>query len=199
MARKPLTMANVKPIRIAGGKSVRMGSMAYGGVVQLQLDQKAVARAQARLEKFRDQPLHVRMDKAVKAAGELLAKPMQAAAPRKTGKLRKSVTARTAANRDRAVVGRGFQRSTGMDRVGLVGPRAAHRHLIVKGHRIVTPGGRDTGRRTPPNPFVDAVARRHQANALRLMREYTVKAGLNEGLGNAVLFGRASRTRRSRA
>lgn len=194
--RKPLTLATVKPLRIAGGMSVRMGGLAYGGVIQLQLDQKAVARAQARLEKFRDQPLHVRMDKATKAAAELLVKPIQAAAPKRTGKLRQSVSARTVSNRDKAVIGRGFQRSTGMDRVGLVGPRAPHRHLIVQGHRIVTRGGRDTGRRTTPNPFVDAVARRHQAEAIRLMRQHIVTAGLTEGLGTAALHGRPI-TRRS--
>lgn len=193
MARRPLTMATVKPIRIAGGKSVRMGSLAYGGVVQLQLDQKAIARAQARLEKFRDQPLHIRMDKATKAAGELLVKPIQAAAPKRTGRLRRSVSSRTVSNRDKAVVGKGFQRSTGMDRVALVGPRSPVRHLIIRGHRIVTPGGRDTGRRTMPNPFVDAVARRHQANALRLMRDHIVKAGLTEGLGSAIVYGRTPR------
>lgn len=190
MARKPLTMATVKPIRIAGGKSVRMGSLAYGGVMQLQLDPKAVARAQARLEKFRDKPLHVRMDKATKAAGELLVKPMQAAAPKRTGKLRKSIASRTATNRDKAVIGRGFQRATGGDRVALIGPRAAHRHLIIRGHRIVTRGGRDTGRRTQPNPFVDAVAHRHHANAIKTMRDHIVTTGLNEGVGNAIVFGR---------
>lgn len=197
MARrpKPLTLANAKPLRIEGGKRIRMGALAYGGVIQLQLDQKAVARAQARLEKFRDAPLHVRMDKAAKAAGELLVKPIQAAAPRRTGKLRRSVSSRTVANRDKAVVGRGFQRATGMDRVALVGPRSPVRHLVIQGHRIVTRSGRDTGQRTQPNPFVDNVARRHQAQALALMRRYIVTAGLTEGVGNAVLFGRPA-TRR---
>lgn len=190
MARKPLTMATVKPIRIAGGRSVRSGSLAYGGVMQLQLDAKAVARAQARLEKFRDKPLHVRMDRATKAAGELLLKPMQAAAPRRTGKLRKSVSSRTVANRDRPVFAKSTMRAIGADRVALVGPRAAHRHLIIRGHRIVTPGGRDTGRRTQPNPFVDDVSRRHGSTAVRLMREHIVTAGLSEGVGNAIVFGK---------
>lgn len=193
MARRPLTMATAKPIRIAGGKSVRMGSLAYGGVVQLQLDQKAVARAQARLEKFRGQPLNVRMDKATRAAAELLVKPMQAAAPKRTGKLRRSVSVRSVSNRDKAIVGRGLQKVTGGDRVALVGPRSPVRHLVIRGHRIVTRSGRDTGRRTQPNPFVDAVARRHYANAIRLMRQHIVTAGLTGGLGDALVYGKRPR------
>lgn len=198
MARRPLTLATVKPIRLigGGGMSARLGNNALGGVIQLQLDQKAIARAQARLENFRDKPLHVRMDKATKAAAELLVAPMRAAAPKRTGRLRASVKARTGPNHDRAVIGAGFQRATGGDRVGLVGPKSPIRHLIIRGHRIVTPGGRDTGRRTSPNPFVDNVAARHQARALQLMREYIVTAGLNQGVGTAVLYGRGARRTR---
>lgn len=200
MARRPLTMANVKPIRIAGGKSGRMGAYASGGVIQLQLDQKAVGRALARLENFRDEPLHIRMDKATKAAGALLVAPMQAAAPRKTGRLRKSIASRTVRNRDKAVFAKGTTMALGADRVALVGPRASpwapHRHLVIQGHRIVTRGGRDTGRRTAPNPFVYATAHRHYARAIALMRDHIVKAGLNQGVGTAILYGRATRRKR---
>jgi len=37
----------------------------------------------------------------------------------------------------------------------IAGPNAPYRHLVIRGHRIVTPGGRDTGRRSRANPFVD--------------------------------------------
>lgn len=193
-ARAPLTLANVKPIRLVGGggMSARMGKNAAGGVIQLQLDQKAVARAQARLEKFRDKPLHVRMDKATKAAAELLVAPIKAAAPKRSGKLRASVRARTGANRDRPAFAAGYQRSTGMDRVGLVGPKSPVRHLIIRGHRIVTRGGIDTGRRTTPNPFVDYVAKRHQARAIALMRAHIVAAGLAQS-SSALIYGRGAR------
>jgi hypothetical protein len=38
-----------------------------------------------------------------------------------------------------------------------VGPSDRKRHLLLRGHRIVTPGGRDTGRRSQAFPYVDAV------------------------------------------
>ena len=53
----------------------------------------------------------------------------------------------------------------------LVGPTAPHRSLVIAGHRIVTPGGRDTGRRTRPNPFVEAAASQHMEEAIRLVSD----------------------------
>jgi hypothetical protein len=35
------------------------------------------------------------------------------------------------------------------------GAKGAHRHLVIRGHRIVTISGHDTGRRSRANPFVD--------------------------------------------
>lgn len=64
----------------------------------------------------------------------------------RTGALRGSVTARVARLRP------------GEMAAASVGPRsrrAPHRLLITHGHRIVTPGGRDTGRRVPADPWVD--------------------------------------------
>jgi hypothetical protein len=45
-----------------------------------------------------------------------------------------------------------------------VGARAPHAHLVIPGHRIVTPGGRDTGRRSQAFPFVDPVIDREAAS-----------------------------------
>jgi hypothetical protein len=36
-----------------------------------------------------------------------------------------------------------------------VGPKDQKAHLLIRGHRIVTPGGRDTGRRSRAFPYVD--------------------------------------------
>lgn len=37
------------------------------------------------------------------------------------------------------------------------GPTDRKKHLLIRGHRIVTPGGRDTGRRSKPFPYVEPV------------------------------------------
>lgn len=41
-----------------------------------------------------------------------------------------------------------------------VGPSDRKRHLLTGGHRLVTPGGRDTGRRSRAFPYVAEVVRR---------------------------------------
>jgi len=64
----------------------------------------------------------------------------QAAPVGKTKKLRGSVRAKAGRSGYAAAV---------------AGPRAPHRHLVIRGHRIVTRSGVDTGRRSRSNPFVD--------------------------------------------
>ena len=41
------------------------------------------------------------------------------------------------------------------------GPRDHKRHWLAQGHRIVTPGGRDTGRRSRAFPWLDGVVARY--------------------------------------
>jgi hypothetical protein len=172
--RKPLTMAKVKPIRIAGGMSGRLGTKA-GGVIQLQLDQKAVDRAKRKLDKYRGKALDVRMQKGVIAAADALVTPIRAAAPvGKTGKLRASTKARQG-RRGTAYIRAVAQ--MGGTRAAIVGPRAPHKHLVIRGHRIVTRSGVFTGRRTIGNPYVKNVERRHLATALRIMREHIMRTG----------------------
>lgn len=48
---------------------------------------------------------------------------------------------------------------------GATGPTA---HLVIPGHRLVTPGGRDTGRRSRAFPFVDPVI---EAEAARIQAQ----------------------------
>ena len=40
------------------------------------------------------------------------------------------------------------------------GPSDPKRHLLIRGHRIVTPGGRDTGQRSRAFPYVEPVIER---------------------------------------
>ena len=119
--------------------------------VSVQFDQKSLDRAKKTLAKYQGKPLADRLRRGATQAARLLVNPIRAASPRKTGKLAGSVKAYSA-------------------RVGIgatVGPKAPHRHLVIQGHRIVTPGGRDTGRRTRANPFVDSVAASHGDAAVR--------------------------------
>lgn len=108
-----------------------------------ELDIKAVEREQKRMLKFQGQSLTDRLNKGTLSALRMLVPSVRSEAPRgPTGNLAKRVSARKA----RSGVG------------ALLGSTAPHRHLVVREHRIVTPGGRDTGLRTQPNDFVERAA-----------------------------------------
>jgi hypothetical protein len=131
-----------------------------GAAFSVEFDAKAIARITRKLEKAQGRPLMEKMRRATLAAADLLVQPIRSAGPRnRTGLLRRSVRARAA------------RKSFGVRSIGaLVGPTAPHRHLIIQGHRIVTPGGRYTGRRTVANPYVDRAAAGHQRKAAELVR-----------------------------
>lgn len=111
------------------------------------LDQKAMARADKRLAGYMGKPLQRRAQQAYIEGARLMVGParqqIRAAGLRKTGRFQRSVKARRPRQR------------AGEMAAASVGPTAPHRHLLIRGHRIVTPGGRDTGRRTVAHPVVD--------------------------------------------
>jgi hypothetical protein len=115
--------------------------------ISVTLDQKAMARADKRLAGYMGKPLQRRAQQAYIEGARLMVRPtrqqIRAAGLRKTGRFEKSVKARKPRLR------------SGEMAVASVGPVDAKRHLLVRGHRIVTPGGRDTGRRTVAHPVVD--------------------------------------------
>lgn len=112
-------------------------------LVSAELDVKAVEREQRRLAKLTGAPLTDKLNKGTLAALRLLVPNVRTEAPRgPTGNLARKVSARKA----RSGVG------------ALLGSTAPHRHLVTRPHRIVTPGGHDTGRRTTGNDFVDRAA-----------------------------------------
>ena len=113
------------------------------GPIAIVVDEKSIARADKRLERYQGRYLHERAKKAYLEGARLGVRPIRAWTPAKSGNLRRSVKAQNVRTR------------AGEMAAATVGPRAPHRHLITRGHRIVTPGKRDTGRRTTPNPFVD--------------------------------------------
>ena len=148
------------------------------GAVSWELSPKQLAAFEARLARFQGAPLRDRMQKASLAAARYMVAPIKAAAPvGPTGNLRKSVKARQS---KASVLGRGVSfgaaariggsSSVYRDLSAVVGPTAPHRHLIIRGHRIVTRLGRDTGQRSRANPFVDDAVRRHQDRAMAIVR-----------------------------
>ena len=142
------------PIAISNRGIGRGASSRFGFTV----NQADIDRVTNKLENASGASLFVKMQKANLATADLIGKKAKQASPRRTGRLRKSV-------RVRPEHGKGglFGAKVAFFGVGgrassiLVGPTAPHRHLIIHGHRIVTPGGRFTGRRTSPNPFMDRV------------------------------------------
>jgi hypothetical protein len=103
------------------------------------------------------------MQRATLTAGDLVNRRIQADTPRRTGHLRRYSKVRLARKRI------GF--SSGPSLGVLVGPTSPHRHLVIRGHRIVTPGGRYLGRSTRANPYVDRAARGFERQAAELVRK----------------------------
>ena len=170
---QPLTMSSVRPLRIVGGRN------AASGVMRLELDQKAVARAHALMDRYRDKPLYTRMQKASLAAAKLIEGPMRQATPvshdKDPGVMRRRTRARSARVRTAYVIGKGYRSKASTE--ALVGPVTGYSHLVIRGHRIVTRGGRDTGRRTRANPYVDIVAARMAPRAIAEMRRHIFQTG----------------------
>ncbi|HET7128929.1 MAG TPA: hypothetical protein VFJ93_07635 [Gaiellaceae bacterium] len=112
-------------------------------LVDVQFDQKSLDRMNKTLAKFEGKPLLDRLNKGTLAALKLLVPAVQAAAPiGPTGNLRRKVKAA------KSRTGQG----------AYLNSAAPEAHLVIRPHRIVTPGGRFTGRMTKGNPFIDNAA-----------------------------------------
>jgi hypothetical protein len=119
------------------------------GGISATVDMKALARADKRLAGYMGRPLQRRAQQAYIEGARLMVGPMRSkmdasGVQKRSGKLRRSIRANNSRLRP------------GEMAAATVGPTAPHRHLIVRGHRIVTRGRRDTGRRSQAFPFVDA-------------------------------------------
>lgn len=121
------------------------------GAVQLTVNQADIDRIVKRLDKWKDRPLQERERKAIQGALSLLVGPIRAQTPEITRRLWSSVKVRKLRSRGVTVGGL----SAGEVAAYAAGPTARYRHLVIRGHRIVTRGGRDTGRRSRKDPFVD--------------------------------------------
>lgn len=113
-----------------------------------------VAPAKALLAKVKGKLSPGRRQYAALQGARTLVAPIKAEAPVFKGNLQGSVTAWTTS-----------------DGGAGAGPLAPHRHLVIRDHRIVTPGGRDTGRRTTGNPFVDAAVESSKDAAMKVVAD----------------------------
>jgi hypothetical protein len=134
------------------------------GSVSFEVSQKDIDRIRKKLEKASGKPLYQRMQRAALAAGDLIKPRIQAETPiGPTKNLRRYTRSRLARKR----IGNTYGPSLAV----LVGPTSPHRHLVIRGHRIVTPGGRYLGRSTRANPYVDRAARGFERKAADLVRK----------------------------
>jgi hypothetical protein len=121
-------------------------------LLSFQVDKNDLARVERNLERVSGKSLFVKMQRANLTVGDIISRRARAASPRITGNLRSSIRARPI--RVRGFAGLGSYPTTGV-LVGPTYPKGSHRSLVIRGHNIVTPGGRSLGRRTRANPFVD--------------------------------------------
>lgn len=141
---------------------------AAGRAVEWELSEKDLARIRKRVERFRGLPLQQRMAKATLKGADLMVPYIRRAGPKDvTGFLRKSTRARPAKKR----IGTALQPTLG----ALAGPTAPHRHLVIRGHRIVTRGGRDTGQQSRSNDYVDRVVRTHRQKVMKAVSDVLFK------------------------
>ena len=142
------------------------------GPISIQLDTRALKAFRKRVERYQGMPLTQRMQKGTLEAARLLVPSVRAAAPKgPTGNLKRRVSARQMRARGGSGTDYGIFLfgQKGKTLSAVVGSTAPHRHLVIRPHRIVTPGGRDTGRRTTGNPFVDRAVEPRAAEAMRVV------------------------------
>lgn len=118
----------------------------------VEINPRQLEHARKILERYRDRSLMERLGRGTLATARLLVPAVRSAAP--VGPTRRTRTTVRAAK---------ARRGTG----AILGSRSYSRHWTIRGHRIVTPGGTDTGKRTTPNPFVDAAVAPRIDAALR--------------------------------
>ena len=144
-----------------------------GSLAEAKLDERSYQRALKRLEKYEGRKFTQRMEAAYLAGARLTVSPMRRRAPKRTGLLGRKVSTRKARPPSGYFV-----------RVGTKS-RAPHAGLVAKGHRIVTPGGRDTGRRARANPFVQETISSYEGRVI----DFITKATTNDGVGSFGTFG----------
>ena len=144
-----------------------------GSLAEAKLDERSYQRAMQRLEKYEGRKFTKRMEAAYRTGTQLTVSPMRRRAPKRTGLLARKVSVR----KRRPPSGYFIQ-------IGAKS-RAPHAGLVAKGHRIVTPGGRDTGTRSRGNPFVEETISSYEGRVI----DFITKATTSDGVRSFGTFG----------
>lgn len=138
-----------------------------GLVLSVKVDQRSADRAMARLAKYEGEVFKKRMEAAFRSGVGLANAPMRRVAPRVSGLLASKISTR------KGKAGLGYFVRYGTK------SRAPHAGLVSKGHRIVTRGGRDTGMRAAPVPFVEEVISAHEGRIKRFISDAVKDEGVS--------------------
>ena len=133
-----------------------------GSLAEMKLDERSYNAAMKRLSKYEGAAFKKRMEVAFLAGARLAVSPMKRRAP---GSLTKVSTRK------------GRPPSGYFIKVGTKS-RRPHAGLVTKGHRIVTPGGRYTGRYSTPNPYVEQTIASYEGRIIRFISEATTDEGV---------------------
>jgi hypothetical protein len=122
------------------------------------------------VDKYGARPMTNAWGKAALKGAQYAARSIRREAPvGATGNLRRSV-------RGRLPRTRGIEAAlSGRMGVALAGPTAPHRHLVIRGHRIVAHNGTFTGRTSKPNPFVDRAVEPIKAAVVEVVKRELVR------------------------
>ena len=141
-----------------------------GGFVEIKVDEKAIARAQKRMDQYEGRKLQQRMDRIFRAGAQLLVVPIRkyirgsvSGHGKNPGMLASKVSVRKGRPPSGYIVRYGTK------------SRAPHSHLVNAGHRKVTPGGRDTGGRVSGLGFYDAAIRSNESKVVDFISRNVAK------------------------
>jgi hypothetical protein len=130
----------------------------------MEVHEPSFRKAMDRLAKYEGKPFKQRMDAAYRTGTQLAVRPIKARAP---GSLARKVTTRRGKKPSGSFVAYGAK------------SRRPHAGLVAAGHRIVTRGKRDTGRRTSGNPYIEAVISSHQDRIIKFISDATTDEGVS--------------------
>lgn len=125
-------------------------------LIDIELDQRSFDKAMQRIRKYEGRPWRSRVISAFIEGAKLLVAPMRRTAPRRSGRLARSIQAKLAKKSIDAVVKVNVKPRS---------PKGSHGHLVNRGH--VT----SKGNHTTPDPFVERTIDAHEGRVIQFIKE----------------------------